>query len=204
MLNSPSPTKMLLVSPHLQSRGSTKLSPLLNYARNSPQLKPTELDSKRISTFKKATEKLLGTDKTQFSLEKESKKEDVKKEESKKEGKKEEKKQQDTFQSSKRTPWIDTTNAKDIILSPSMNPVSVHLQPPSTPSFHGVLTYCSCGQLCQKGSQQCAKCSLKSKVQIHSGYCYEINSVDGEQMNRYWFSLMGKELYSNIKNKAII
>jgi hypothetical protein len=155
------------------------------------------MDHSMVSTFRQACEKGGSLRNLpvlpDVPLSKESKKE-IKKEEVQEEIK--EKTPVNMIKSSKHTPWIDTTNAKDLVLSPSMNPVSVHFQPPSTPSIHGVLTYCTCGHLCAKGQTQCSKCLLKNSPNLISGYLYELDKASTDKLNRFWYSLIGKDLYS--------
>lgn len=183
---SPIPSKMILMSPHLQSSSLTKLSPLLNFARNKPHPKTSGFNTQAVSAFLNTLDNTATTvsqDASPSGAQQEEEKNEIQFPAS-------------MIQSARRTPWIDKTNAKNILLSPSINPVSVHIQQPSTPSLHGDLTYCTCGLLCIKGQSQCTKCCLKAKVPIRSGFIYESNLPQSEQLSRYWFSLMGKELYS--------
>ena len=180
--------KMLLMSPHLQSRSNTKFSPLLNFVKNSPQLGPSPLDARNVSTFRQAMENITTAKKIPTVPSKEETKKTILKPQQ----------PESMMKSAKRSPWIDTSKAIDTPLSPSMNPVSVHIQQPSTPALHGVITYCACGQLCVKGKTQCAKCEIKASPLLLSGYLYETDNDSPDKLNRFYYSLMGKDLYSKV------
>jgi len=186
MLLGPSHSRPTTVSsPYLQLRTGTKLSPLLNFARNSPQLKPAKFAEKKASTFKKANDRLP-------QIEKKSSSNIIQEEEKKKDQK------PNMIQSSKRVPWLDTTNAKDIVLSPSIKQVTVHKETPSSPLLNPQAhTYCTCGQQCLHGKKQCSNCVQKNKSCVQTGFLYQYDEEDPEKLIRYWYSLMGKELYRN-------
>jgi hypothetical protein len=99
----------------------------------------------------------------------------------------------------KRIPWIDTRNAADLLLSPSLNPEGVRIQ---TTVEHveddkdaAPTTLCMCGQFCEGNDTQCPKCKAKTKTQEYSGYLYEITKEDHGQLKRFYYTLLGQDLY---------
>ncbi len=100
----------------------------------------------------------------------------------------------------KHKPLLNAAGEQSLVLSPSMNPESVHFhnvneEDPAKPGA-GMLTFCSCGQLCEAGHSHCDKCRLRvGSVQERAGYVYEMNKKTPGELNRYWFSMLGKDLY---------
>lgn len=118
-------------------------------------------------------------------------------------------------------PWIDSSKAQDVLLSPNMNTEVIRLPNAikvnrsvlqkakeeksdmlKSPSLFlrdtskdaaGGLIYCECGNPCEGGSTMCTVC-MKSKETIeYSGYLYL--KTKSTKLKRYWYILLNKELY---------
>lgn len=106
----------------------------------------------------------------------------------------------------KRTPWLEPEASKDMPMSPSMNTEAVReLRRPKEPmevskfgKADNSVLFCSCGEPCENdGSTQCPKCKKAGQPTNECfGFLYEKSEGEKNMLNRYWFSLVGKELYS--------
>ena len=191
-MDCPSPSSKILASPTITSTKTSKFSPLSGLLKNSPKLKPTRsmrhvLDPESGKTARPSTLKPKEEDKDMAATQKQVKPE---------------------FGSRslipKHKPILEETTASALILSPSFNPESVrllasedHKDKKIVETAPGVLTFCDCGQLSEPGLTQCSKCKAKSTIQEYAGYLYELSKKNAGELNRFWFSLLGKELYRN-------
>ena len=120
-------------------------------------------------------------------------------------------------------PWIDSSKAKDIIMSPNMNTEvirlpntikvnqslvqkikddksellkspSLFLRDASKDSTGGVI-YCGCGRPCEGDNTLCSECMRSKESVEHSGYLYV--KTKSTKLKRYWYILLNKELYCN-------
>lgn len=109
----------------------------------------------------------------------------------------------------KHTPWLEPESEanKDLLLSPSMNPEAVRVPHPREESKEegkivkeGSVLLCSCGEpIVDDKTTKCPKCLLAGQtVNECFGYLYEKSEGDKNMLNRYWFALVGKELYRKL------
>ena len=178
-MHSPSsPSSTILASPSFTTEHSTKFSPLSGLMKNSPKLKPSRSLKKLDCTPKAPRPSTMKP------------KEDEKQNSKPEEG---------SRGLPKRRPLIVSSKSQNMPLSPSIARESVRLHNEDLESEDekgtGTLTFCSCGQLCEAGGVHCSKCKVKANMQEYSGYLYEKNKKSVGELNRFWYSLLGKDLY---------
>ena len=127
-------------------------------------------------------------------------------------------------------PWIDSSKAQELLVSPNMNTEvirlpnavkvnqsvlqktkevksdllkspSLFLRDSSAKDIVGSLLYCECGNSCDGESTVCSTC-LKSKETIeNTGYLYL--KAKSTKLKRYWYILLNKELYCKARQNYL-
>ena len=180
---SPLHSKML-ASPHFESVTNSKLSPLSTFLKNSPKLKASHSERNMKSSF-------VG----QGAAKKTHRPSTLKPSEDEKQAGPDNQRRFGV----KRTPWLDTRHAETLLLSPSLNPEGVRIQTAAEPveedKTEVATMLCACGQFCEGDDTQCPKCKAKTKTQEFCGYLYEITKEEHGQLKRFYYTLLGQDLY---------
>ena len=120
------------------------------------------------------------------------------------------------FAKTKRVPFIDSSALNGMPMSPMINTEGVRLGPygkQETTGHSRISTFakeekrqeekkqdemvlCACGNECKADAEggKCAICMGKLQSSSMSGYLYE--KQDAKTLNRFWYSLIGNQLYS--------
>ena len=120
-------------------------------------------------------------------------------------------------------PWIDSSKAQELLMSPNMNTEvirlpntirvpsqsvaqkvkdeksdllkspSLFLRDTSNKDTVGGAIYCECGNPCDGDNTICTACSSSKTSIEHSGYLYL--KAKSTKLKRYWYILLNRELY---------
>lgn len=161
----------MLPSPDLGPVAKTKLSPLSAFLRNSPQQRPTAERVGRSSSMPRKLQRRSSRAPSKLNPERCA--EPGPEEEKREEEKETEKEKEEEA----RKPEHGKSEAEHLL--------------------NRSLTFCGCGNKCAYGSTECAGCRAGAKRHEFSGYLYGRSKSDSEEFVRYYYILLGKELFRN-------
>ncbi len=167
---SPSSVKAL-PSPHLGSVGKTKLGPLSTFIKNSPQLRPATDRFIRSSSLPKPFQKKVTLPS---------------------------KMRPDDDNNGAQTGRVNLAENEDrkFPLPQSQPAPPIEEKPKERTEGASPLVFCACGNKCPEGSTECQSCeSATTKQHEYAGYLYENAKAGSEELVRYYYVLLGRELF---------